>query len=92
MGFFVVCVLKEAKTIVSDKIVKPPEKWVYVEEGLQGDILMLFKLSFTHIKFVLEATGIIIQERPNAFDLIMEISQSSSLELSVAQLWVASEK
>ncbi|CAG8754931.1 1200_t:CDS:2 [Rhizophagus irregularis] len=68
MGFFVVCVLKEAKTIISDKIVKvlltdccqfhnvfniatnnqfenlggiqvflrkPPEKWVYVEEGLQ---------------------------------------------------------
>jgi hypothetical protein len=108
MGFFVVCVLKEAKTIVSDKVVKvlstdcfqfhdifdlttnnqfeslggvqvflrkPPEKWVYVEEGLQGDVSMIFELNFTHIKFVLEATETIVQERPNAFDFIMETSQ-----------------
>src|SRR5581483_805065 len=108
MGFFVICVLKEAKTIVSDKVVKvlledcfqfhdifdlatnnqfeslggvqvflrkPPEKWVYVEEGLQGDVSMIFELNFTHIKFVLEATETSrIQERPNAFDLIMETS------------------
>ena len=100
--------LKEAKTIVSDKIVKvlltdccqfhnmfniatnnqfknlggiqvflrkPPEKWVYVEEGLQGDVSMLFELNFTHIKFILEATETAVQERPNAFDLIMSISQ-----------------
>ncbi|UZO20502.1 uncharacterized protein OCT59_012925 [Rhizophagus irregularis] len=108
MGFFVVCVLKEAKTIISDKIVKvlltdccqfhnvfniatnnqfenlggiqvflrkPPEKWVYVEEGLQSDISMLFELNFTHIKFILEATETTVQKRPNAFDLIMNISQ-----------------
>ncbi|PKC07009.1 hypothetical protein RhiirA5_418782 [Rhizophagus irregularis] len=107
-NFFVVCVLKEAKTIVSDKIVKvlltdcyqfhnvfniatnnqfenlggiqvflkkPPEKWVYVEEGLQGDVSMLFELNFTHIKFILEATKTTVQERPNAIDLIMNISQ-----------------
>src|SRR3954447_5024879 len=108
MGFFVVCMLKEAKTIVSDKVVKvlltdcfqfhdifdlatnnqfeslgdiqvflrkPPEKWVYVEEGLQGDVSMLFELNFTHIKFILEATETRVQERPNAFDFIMETSQ-----------------
>lgn len=107
MGFFVVCVLKEAKSIISDKIVKvlltdccqfhsvfntatnnqfeniggiqvflrkPPEKWVYVEEGLQGDVSMLFELNFTHIKFILEATETTVQKRPNAFDLIMNIS------------------
>ncbi|CAI2189661.1 15660_t:CDS:1, partial [Funneliformis geosporum] len=53
---------------------KPPKKWVYVEKELQSDISMLFELGFTHFKFALEATGTIIQERPNAFDLIMEIS------------------
>uniref|UniRef100_U9T4T2 Uncharacterized protein n=1 Tax=Rhizophagus irregularis (strain DAOM 181602 / DAOM 197198 / MUCL 43194) TaxID=747089 RepID=U9T4T2_RHIID len=109
MGFFVVCVLKEAKTVISDKVVKvsptdsfqfhdifnaatneqfesygvqvflrkPPEKWVYVEEGLEGDISMLFELKFTHIKFVLEATEASVQEPqgPNAFDLLMRNSQ-----------------
>ena len=110
MGFFVVCVLKEAKTIVSDKVVKvlltdcfqfrdifdlainnqfeclgntevflrkPPEKWVYVEDGLEGDISMLFELNFTHIKFILEAEVMEtrVQERPNAFNMIMETSQ-----------------
>ena len=108
MSFFVVCVLKEAKTIVSDKVVKvlstdcfqfhdifdlttnnqfeslggvqvflrrPPEKWVYVEEGLQGDVSIIFELNFTYIKFILEVTETIVQEKPNAFDFIIEISQ-----------------
>ncbi|CAG8745957.1 11526_t:CDS:2, partial [Rhizophagus irregularis] len=59
----------------------PPEKWVYVEEGLQGDVSMLFELNFTHIKFILEATETTVQERPNAIDLIMNISQQRSLLL-----------
>ncbi|PKY55858.1 hypothetical protein RhiirA4_475649 [Rhizophagus irregularis] len=106
MSFFIVCVLKEAKTIIPDKVVKvtladsfhifnaatkeqfesygiqvflrkPPEKWVYVEEGLNGDIKMLFELKFTHIKFVLEVTEASDQEPqgPNAFDLLMRNSQ-----------------
>src|ERR1044071_795346 len=110
MSFFIVCVFKEAKTIISDKVIKvsstdnlqfhnifntvtsdqfescgvhvqvflrkPPEKWVYVEEGLQGDTMMLFELKFTHIKFVLEVTEANIQESgPNAFNLLMESSQ-----------------
>uniref|UniRef100_U9SQY5 Uncharacterized protein n=1 Tax=Rhizophagus irregularis (strain DAOM 181602 / DAOM 197198 / MUCL 43194) TaxID=747089 RepID=U9SQY5_RHIID len=58
------CVLKEAKTIVSDKIVKfknlggiqvflrkPPEKWVYVEEGLQGDTNLLTKSFYQVLPF-----------------------------------------
>ncbi len=112
MSFFVVCVLKEAKTIVSDKVVKvsltdslqfhdvfnaatndqfeswesvqvflrkPPEKWVYVEEGLQGDVTMLFELKFTHIKFVLEVVESSIQiplhQGPDALNILMASSQ-----------------
>uniref|UniRef100_U9SWB3 Uncharacterized protein n=1 Tax=Rhizophagus irregularis (strain DAOM 181602 / DAOM 197198 / MUCL 43194) TaxID=747089 RepID=U9SWB3_RHIID len=54
---------------------KLPKKWIYVEEELQGDISMLFELNFTHIKFILEATETTVQERPDAFDLIINISQ-----------------
>ncbi|PKY16061.1 hypothetical protein RhiirB3_428379 [Rhizophagus irregularis] len=54
---------------------KLPKKWIYVEEELQGDISMLFELNFTHIKFILEATETTVQERPDVFDLIINISQ-----------------
>ncbi|CAG8645277.1 828_t:CDS:2 [Cetraspora pellucida] len=47
------------KTIIPDK---PPEKWVYVEEGLQGDVSMLFELNFTYIKFVLDVAETSIQK------------------------------
>ncbi|CAG8741374.1 16722_t:CDS:1, partial [Funneliformis caledonium] len=54
---------------------KPSEKWVYVEEGLQGDTIMLFKLKFTYIKFILETTEVNIQKPgPNAFNLLMKNS------------------
>ncbi|CAG8502059.1 8838_t:CDS:2, partial [Racocetra persica] len=62
---------------------KPPENWVYIEEGLEGDILMLFELNFTHIKFVLEAVETSVQEsfcqNLNAFDLLMKNSQNIHL-------------
>ncbi|CAG8604645.1 19131_t:CDS:2, partial [Racocetra fulgida] len=62
---------------------KPPEKWVYVEEGLQGDVSILFELNFTHIKFVLDVAETSIQKSfhqgPNAFDLLMKNSQNTQL-------------
>ncbi|CAG8605100.1 7312_t:CDS:1, partial [Scutellospora calospora] len=62
---------------------KPPEKWVYVEERLQGDVSMLFELNFTHIKFVLDVAETSIQKSshqgPNAFDLLMKNSQNTQL-------------
>ncbi len=51
------------------------KKWIYIEEGLQGDVSILFELNFTYIKFVLEVTETQVQEKPNVFDFIIETSQ-----------------
>ncbi|CAG8744019.1 10655_t:CDS:2, partial [Dentiscutata erythropus] len=96
MGFFVVCVVRETKTIIPDKVVKvlqtetsqfyeifdtatndqfedcvvrvflrkPPENWVYVEEGLED---------------IAETSIQESHQNSNAFELLMKNSQNIHL-------------
>ncbi|CAG8595160.1 6140_t:CDS:2, partial [Racocetra persica] len=109
MGFFVVYVVRETKTIIPDKVVKvlhtessqfydildattndqfedcvvqvflrkPPENWVYVEEGLEDQYYNLFYDTGKHTKSNLKR------------DKLEQLA--SSLELSVVQPWATND-
>ncbi|CAG8680151.1 2637_t:CDS:2 [Rhizophagus irregularis] len=128
MGFFVVCVLKEAKTVISDKVVKvsptdsfqfhdifnaatneqfesygvqvflrkPPEKWVYVEEGLEERSLSLgeFFDGLNQYRHDQHYNLFYFTGRHAKYNLMRDKLEqlASSLELSAVQPWATNEQ